>query len=109
VKGRTSPWLPSSTTKPTFVGAGWALVVRIAWRRARSRGAPAATASAIRLGRPDAVPLAFLALASLYRLLLALKRTLTLADTAILVGIVAYTWRVSRAPAGDPDLIGPSA
>lgn len=93
-----------------LVGVGWALVVLIAWRRARSRGAPAATASAIRLGRPDAVPLAFLALASLYCLSLPLKRTLTLADTAILVGIfAAYTWRVSRAPAGDPDLIGPSA
>jgi cation:H+ antiporter len=93
-----------------LVGVGWALVVLIAWRRARARGVPAAAASAIRLGRPDAVPLAFLALASLYCLLLPLKRTLTLLDTAILVAVfAAYTWRVSRAPAGEPDLIGPSA
>jgi cation:H+ antiporter len=93
-----------------LVGVGWALVVLIAWRRARARGVPAAEASAIRLGRPDAVPLAFLALASLYCLLLPLKRTLTLLDTAVLVAVFAtYTWRVSRAPAGEPDLTGPSA
>jgi len=93
-----------------LVGIGWALVVLIAWRRARARGVPAAAASVVRLGRPDAVPLAFLALASLYCLLLPLKRTLTLVDTAILVAVfAAYTWRISRAPAGEPDLIGPSA
>jgi cation:H+ antiporter len=93
-----------------LVGVGWALVVLIAWRRARVRGVPPAEASGIRLGRPDSVPLAFLAVASLYCLLLPLKRTLSLVDTAILVAIfAAYTWRVSRAPAGEPDLVGPSA
>ena len=93
-----------------LVGVGWALVVLIAWRRAAARGTPAAEASAIRLGRADAIPLAFLAIASLYCLLLPLKRTLSLVDTAILLAIfAAYTWRVSRAPAGEPDLFGPSA
>jgi cation:H+ antiporter len=71
---------------------------------------PSAQARRIQLGRPDAVPIAFLTLASLYCLLLPLKRTLSLVDTVILVGLfVAYSWRVSRAPAGQPDLIGPSA
>ncbi|GAA2394952.1 sodium:proton exchanger [Dactylosporangium salmoneum] len=85
-----------------LVGVGWVLVVLIAWRRSKERG--------IRLGRADAVPLAFLTIASLYCLLLPLKRTLTLWDTAVLVAVfVAYSWRVSRAPAGEPDLIGPSA
>ncbi|HEX2358054.1 MAG TPA: sodium:proton exchanger [Micromonosporaceae bacterium] len=93
-----------------LVGVGWALVVLIAWRRARARGVPAAEASTIRLGRPDAVPLAFLAVASVYCLLLPFKRTLTLADAAILLAVFgAYTWRISRAPAGKPDLLGPSA
>jgi cation:H+ antiporter len=93
-----------------LVGVGWALIVLIAWRRARAAGRPAAEASVIRLGRPDAVPVTFLALASVYCLFLPLKRTLSLVDTVILVGIfVAYSWRVSRAPAGDPDLIGPAA
>ncbi|MEV6926282.1 sodium:proton exchanger [Dactylosporangium sp. NPDC051485] len=85
-----------------LVGVGWVLVVLIAWRRSKQRG--------IRLGRADAVPLAFLTIASLYCLLLPFKRTLTLWDTAVLVAVfVAYSWRVSRAPAGEPDLIGPSA
>ncbi|MER7004953.1 sodium:proton exchanger [Dactylosporangium sp. NPDC000555] len=85
-----------------LVGVGWVLVVLIAWRRSKGRG--------IRLGRADAVPLAFLAIASLYCLLLPFRRTLTLWDTAVLVAVfVAYSWRVSRAPAGEPDLIGPSA
>ncbi|GAA4258347.1 sodium:proton exchanger [Dactylosporangium darangshiense] len=85
-----------------LVGVGWVLVVLIAWRRSKGRG--------IRLGRADAVPLAFLTIASLYCLLLPFKRTLTLWDTAVLVALfVAYSWRVSRAPAGEPDLIGPSA
>jgi cation:H+ antiporter len=85
-----------------LVGIGWVLVVVIAWRRSKERG--------IRLGRADAVPLAFLAIASLYCLILPFKRTLTLWDTGVLVAVfVAYSWRVSRAPAGEPDLIGPSA
>ncbi|WP_432842893.1 sodium:proton exchanger [Dactylosporangium sp. CA-092794] len=85
-----------------LVGVGWVLVVLIAWHRSKARG--------IRLGRADAVPLAFLTIASLYCLLLPFKRTLTLWDTAVLVAVfVAYSWRVSRAPAGEPDLIGPSA
>jgi cation:H+ antiporter len=93
-----------------LVGVGWALVVLIAWRRLRRRGEPKATATRVNLARPDAVPLAFLALASLYCLVLPFKRTLSLVDTVVLLTIfVAYSWRVSRAPAGEPDLIGPSA
>jgi cation:H+ antiporter len=93
-----------------LVGVGWGLVVLVAWRRARARGTPAHEARRVRLARPDSVPLAFLALASVYCLTLPFRRTLSLVDTAILLGIfVAYSWRVSRAPAGDPDLVGPSA
>ncbi|WP_433607530.1 sodium:proton exchanger [Dactylosporangium sp. CA-139114] len=85
-----------------LVGIGWVVVVLIAWRRSKERG--------ITLGRADAVPLAFLTIASLYCLILPFKRTLTLWDTVVLVAVfVAYSWRVSRAPAGEPELIGPSA
>ncbi|WP_433219590.1 sodium:proton exchanger [Dactylosporangium sp. CS-047395] len=85
-----------------LVGIGWVAVVLIAWRRSKKRG--------ITLGRADAVPLAFLTIASLYCLILPFKRTLTLWDTLVLVAVfVAYSWRVSRAPAGEPDLVGPSA
>ncbi|MDG4825346.1 sodium:proton exchanger [Asanoa sp. WMMD1127] len=93
-----------------LVGVGWALVVLIAWRRMRRRGDPPERATRVTLARPDAVPLAFLALASVYCLVLPFKRTLSLVDTVVLLAVfVAYSWRVSRAPAGEPDLIGPSA
>ena len=93
-----------------LVGVGWALVVLIAWRRMRARGVSPARAHRVTLGRADAVPLVFLGLASLYCLVLPFKRTLSLVDTIVLLAIfVGYSWRISRAPAGEPDLIGPSA
>ncbi|GIF63996.1 sodium/calcium exchanger family protein [Asanoa ishikariensis] len=93
-----------------LVGVGWALVVVIAWRRMRARGEPPATATRVTLGRPDSVAIAFLTVASLYCLVLPFKRTLSLVDSGVLLAIfVVYSWRVSRAPAGVPDLIGPAA
>jgi cation:H+ antiporter len=93
-----------------LVGVGWALVVLIAWRRMRRRGVSPARANRVALNRADAVPLVFLGLASVYCLVLPFKRTLSLVDTVVLLAIfVAYSWRISRAPAGEPDLIGPSA
>jgi cation:H+ antiporter len=84
--------------------------VLIAWRRMRRRGVSPARANRVALNRADAVPLVFLALASVYCLVLPFKRTLSLVDTVVLLAIfVAYSWRISRAPAGEPDLIGPSA
>ncbi|MEV4618509.1 sodium:proton exchanger [Asanoa sp. NPDC049573] len=93
-----------------LVGVGWALVVLIAWRRMRRRGVSPARANRVALNRADAVPLVFLGLASVYCLVLPFKRTLSLVDTVVLLSIfVGYSWRISRAPAGEPDLIGPSA
>jgi cation:H+ antiporter len=93
-----------------LVGVGWALVVLIAWRRMRRRGVSPARANRVALNRADAVPLVFLGLASVYSLVLPFKRTLSLVDTVVLLAIfIAYSWRISRAPAGEPDLIGPSA
>jgi cation:H+ antiporter len=93
-----------------LVGVGWALVVLIAWRRMRRRGVSPARANRVALNRADAVPLVFLGLASVYCLVLPFKRTLSLVDTVVLLAIfIAYSWRISRAPAGEPDLIGPSA
>jgi cation:H+ antiporter len=107
-----------------LIGVGWALVVFIAWWRVRGRrrrserdAAPAEgrprrgrRTYGIQLERSKAVELSYLALATVYCLSLPLKRTVTLVDAVILVGIfVAYTLRISRAPATDPELIGPSA
>ncbi len=104
-----------------LIGIGWAMVVFIAWWRTRkSRGRHQGTLVAmsggptrrygIRLARSKAVEFSYLALAAAYCLTLPLKRTVTLLDAVVLVGIfVAYTLRISKAPASEPDLIGPAA
>ena len=49
-------------------------------------------------------------IATLYSLALPLRHTLTLLDAAVLVAIFcAYAWRLSKAPAEEPDLQGTSA
>jgi cation:H+ antiporter len=105
-----------------LVGVGWALVVLLAAFRLRRGGADAGQdggagtshepghATKVTLERTDSVPLVFLLLATLYSLTLPLRESITLVDTVVLVGIfVLYSIRVSKAPAEDPDLIGPSA
>lgn len=112
-----------------LVGVGWAMVVLLAaYRVHRSRTGSGGTGgsgspggdrgvrtgpggrAAVTLARADAVPLAFLLLATVYSLFLPLRESLTLVDTVVLVGVfVAYSIRVAKAPAEDPDLIGPSA
>ncbi|HXF71583.1 MAG TPA: sodium:proton exchanger [Actinomycetota bacterium] len=89
-----------------LIGVGWSLVVFIAWYRARRVARPI---PGITLSRPHAVELSYLALATAYSLLLPLKRSVTLVDAAVLVGIfAAYTYRVARAPAEAPHLVGPA-
>ncbi|SDD08581.1 sodium:proton exchanger [Actinokineospora iranica] len=101
-----------------LVGVGWALVVLLAaWRVHRDRVARGSTRpmrkpseTEVRLHRTDAVPLAFLAVATLYSLTLPLRQSITLVDTAVLVGVfVLYSVRVATAPPGDPDLAGTAA
>ncbi len=90
-----------------LIGIGWSMVVLIAWYR--SRRTRTGTGREVRLGRANSVEISYLALATAYSLLLPLKRTVTLLDAAILVAIfVAYTIRISRAPAGEPHLVGPA-
>ena len=89
-----------------LIGVGWAAVVFIAWYRTRRKGS---RLEAVTLHRSHSVELAFLAVATLYSLLLPLKHSITLIDGAILVTIfVAYTIRVSKGPAEEPHLVGPS-
>lgn len=90
-----------------LIGIGWSLVVFIAFVRSRSRRGKAVTD--VVLDRPHAVEVSFLALATVYSLTLPIKGTITLVDAVILVGIfTAYTWRISRAPAEEPHLVGPA-
>jgi cation:H+ antiporter len=90
-----------------LIGIGWALVVLLAFVRVRRRGRPR---GGLRLPRPAAVEVTYLALATVYSLTLPLKRTVTLLDMVILVGIfVAYNLRIAKAPPEEPHLVGPSA
>jgi cation:H+ antiporter len=94
-----------------LIGIGWSMVVFIAWYRLRrTRALPRGQRwEGIRLTRDHSIELGFLWVATLYSLTLPLKGSITLVDTAVLVGLFAgYTWRVSRAPAEEPHLVGPA-
>ncbi|MGH9222835.1 MAG: sodium:proton exchanger [Acidimicrobiales bacterium] len=90
-----------------LIGLGWSMVVFIAWYQWRKRQMPDRE---IKLERSHSVELSFLTVASLYSLSLPLKRSITLIDTAVLVTLfIAYTVRISKAPAEEPHLVGPAA
>ena len=94
-----------------LIGIGWSMVVFIAWYRMRRTGAlPRGRRwEGIELTRDHSIELGFLWAATLYSLTLPLKESITLVDSVILVGLfTAYTWRVSRAPAEEPHLVGPA-
>jgi cation:H+ antiporter len=96
-----------------LIGVGWAVVVLLAaWkirRVARARGYVGEVDTEVRLDRPHAIEIMFLALATLYSLTLPLWNDLHLWDAGILIGIfVLYAIRISRAPAEEPHLIGPA-
>nr|WP_245375120.1 sodium:proton exchanger [Crossiella equi] len=91
-----------------LVGIGWPLVVAVVVvlaLRARRRGDR--LPRQVELPATGAAEVAFLGIASLYSLTLALRSSLTLVDTAVFVAIFAwYGWRLARVPAEKPDLIG---
>ena len=93
-----------------LIGLGWSMVVFIAWYRLRRTGTmPPGRWEGIELTRDHSIELGFLWVATLYSLTLPLKSSITLIDTVVLVGLfAAYTWRVSRAPAEEPHLVGPA-
>ena len=96
-----------------LIGIGWSLVVLLAaWRMrriARVDGYDGPLDDEVKLGRSHSIEIAFLAVATLYSLTLPLKRTLTIVDAIVLISLfVAYMVRVSRAPADEPELVGPA-
>ncbi len=96
-----------------LIGVGWSMVVILAaWRMtriARERGYRGEIDTQVRLERPHAIEIMFLALATVYSLTLPLKRSLTLVDAVVLVGIfAAFVFRIARAPAETPHLVGPA-
>lgn len=94
-----------------LIGIGWSMVVFIAWYRLRkTEDLPRGDRwEGIELTRDHSIELGFLWVATLYSLTLPLKGSITLFDTIVLVALfVGYTWRVSRAPAEQPHLVGPA-
>jgi cation:H+ antiporter len=89
-----------------LIGIGWSMVIFVAWWRGRQKGVDLWD---VKLERSHSVELSYLAVATAYSLTLPLKSTITLLDAAVLVGIfVAYTIRLSSAPAEEPHLVGPA-
>ena len=93
-----------------LIGIGWSMVVFIAWYRLRrTKQMRPGRWEGIRLTRDHSIELGFLWAATIYSLTLPLKHSITLIDTVVLVGLFAgYTWRVARAPAEEPHLVGPA-
>jgi cation:H+ antiporter len=90
-----------------LIGIGWSMVVFIAWYRPRQKGQ---AFTGVSLERANSIELSFLAVATAYSLTLPLKSTVMLIDAAVLVGIfIAYTIRISTAPAEEPHLVGPAS
>jgi cation:H+ antiporter len=96
-----------------LVGFGWPLVVLVATlavlRARRSGGGDTASThvGCVQMPRMKSPEVAFLGIATLYSLTLPLRTSLTLIDAVVLVSIfAAYAWRLSKAPAEEPDLIG---
>jgi len=93
-----------------LIGLGWTSVVFIAWYRTRTKEARSTTRwSGVALERTHSVEVAFLAVATLYSLTLPLKSSITLIDSAVLLTLFAvYMRRVTKAPPGEPHLVGPA-
>jgi cation:H+ antiporter len=91
-----------------LIGVGWSLVVLLAWWRTRTRRGQ--LLRGVVLGRRHAVELSFLAVASVWCLLLPFRHSVGLVDTAVLLLVfLLYGLRVLRAPAGEPELEGVAA
>lgn len=115
-----------------LIGVGWSSVVLLTWWRARRQRAsrPVNRQDGQRDGRKmrsaevahqaadgtivlepgQALELAALGAATLYSFLIPLKGGIGPLDTVVLVSLFAvYIWGTSRAPSGDPHLVGPAA
>jgi cation:H+ antiporter len=97
-----------------LIGIGWTMVIFIAYFRLRGRGQLVTGRDGrwegVRLDREHSIEIGFLAVATIYSLTLPLKHSVTLVDAGILIAIfIAYTIRVSRAPAEEPHLVGPAS
>lgn len=87
-----------------LIGVGWPLVVLLFALAARRRGD---TRRPVALQPRRRVELGFLGIASVYAFIIPLKRTLSLLDAVVLLGLFgAYLWRTSKEEREEPELHG---
>jgi len=86
-----------------LVGLGWPTVFFLFWLRSRKK-------KVLQVGGHDtSLGLVFLGAATLYSFVIPIKGNLSLIDTGVLVSLfAAYVYLVSRAPAEEPELVGPA-
>jgi len=85
-----------------LIGVGWSAVVFVYWWKTRSR--------ILRLAERDRLELGALTLATVYAVVIPLKGSLSLLDTAVLLLLFAlYIRSASAQSVGEPELIGPAA
>ena len=85
-----------------LIGLGWPAILLCYWAATRK--------AAIRIERAQRIELVTLAVATLYAFLIPFKRTLSLVDTVLLIGLFAvYLIRSSHAHHVEPALEGPPA
>lgn len=97
-----------------LIGVGWSLVVILAAYRlrriAKTHDYKGEIDTTLRLEHTRAIELSVLTIATVYSLTLPLKRTITLIDFAVLFTLFGfYVYRISKAPAQSPHLVGPPA
>ena len=85
-----------------LVGVGWTMVFFLFWLTTRKK--------VLRVsGHETSLALVFLGAATLYSFAIPLKGNISLIDTCVLVSLFAgYVYLVSRAPAEEPELMGPA-
>jgi len=85
-----------------LVGVGWAMVFFLFWLTTRKKVLQVS-------GHESSLALIFLGAATLYSFVIPLKGNISLIDTGVLVPMFAgYVYLVSRAPAEEPELMGPA-
>ncbi len=84
-----------------LIGVAWPVIMVLYWVRTRRRE--------LRLPADRSVEMVFLTLATLYSFVIPFKGTLSLLDMLVLVGLfVGYMWRIAKAEAREPELVGPA-
>jgi cation:H+ antiporter len=85
-----------------LIGIAWPLIIVLNWWHTRRRE--------LVLPASRSVELTFLGIATAYSFVIPLKQTISLWDSVFLVGLfAAYMWRIARASAEEPELVGPAA